>query len=156
MVFRPIHKKYGATIESILNKAGKFEEPVDSWVIEAKPIGYRDVWFANKAGCGKYRIKVGKQVVASWELYQMKNCCGICVSTVAMVEQPFRKNGLGLVLNQIRIDLARMMGYGLLLCTDVTSNVPQQKILKANGWKLIHKFINPRTNNELGIHVIGL
>lgn len=151
-----IYKKYGATIKSMLDKSGHFKKPVENFVIESQPIGVKDEWYTDKVDCGKYKLMVSKRIIASWELYQMKNCCGICVSTAAMVHHAYRKQGLGLILNQIRMDLARIMGYSLLLCTDVVKNTPQQKILSANKWKLIHRFVNQRTKNEIGIHVIGL
>ena len=94
--------------------------------------------------------------IASFHLYPMINCCGICVSTGSRVHKDFQKLGLGTLLNTLRIDIARNLGYGLLLCTDVESNEPQRKILQKNGWRDIHKFINPRTKNTVIISCINL
>lgn len=94
--------------------------------------------------------------VASWTLTPIPGCCGICVSTAALVRPDWRGKGLGKVLNRVRITQARIAGYGLLFCTDVLANEPQTKILIANGWKEIYRFINPRTKNTIGMHIVVL
>jgi len=86
----------------------------------------------------------------------MPGCCGIVISTGAFVYPPFRRKGVGSILNTFRIELAKTMGFGLMMCTDVLKNNPQQKILDKNNWERIHTFTNPRTNNLVGIHVVNL
>lgn len=114
------------------------------------------------AGTGHYKIMTMDneqqfhRQVAFWSLVQMPGCCGICISTNSFVSPEFRQLGLGKLLNQFRIELARMLGYGLLICTDRVSNMPQQKILKANGWSGISTFVNPRTSNIIAIHEVAL
>ena len=135
--------------------------------IEHLPHG-DDCWWSDKSGSGKYRLVIGRtntntrygfdafNIVSSWELWQMKNCCGICVSTAVEVNKIYRKSGLGALLNKIRLHIAKLDGYGLMLCTDVLSNEPQQKILTANGWDCVKQFKNPRTGNDIGIHTVDL
>ena len=95
-------------------------------------------------------------MVAEFELYPMISCCGICVSTKSRVIPEYQQRGLGTLLNSLRIDVARYLGYGVLLCTDVVTNEAQRKVLKANGWKDVHEFLNPRTRNRVAISVINL
>lgn len=140
----------------------------------------RNVSYSEKLEAGKYELlDVGKQVpnlknewdgtrtivkvlgtkptiAASFELMPMINCCGICVSTMAQVNKDYRGKGLGTLLNSFRIDLARHLGYSLLLCTDDMANVNQRTILQKNGWKDIHTFFNARTQHTVAISVIGL
>ena len=130
--------------------------------LENNPTG-DSLWFSNKVEDGKYRLVIGEVpgyessvTLATWEMYQMKNCCGVCVSTNATVSKKFRKIGLGKTLNLLRIDIAKSAGYGLLFCTDCLKNKPQQKILDSNGWECVSKFNNPRTGNDLGIHTFNL
>lgn len=155
-----IREKYWDTLYKIMTSINKsYEAAIKSYGLRIECCSHNDneEWYTDKAENGKYRLIIGeKTVVAFWELWQMKNCCGICVSTASEVGKNFRKRGLGTILNQIRIDYAKGMGYGLLLCTDVTSNKPQQKILTKNGWDKICEFKNPRTGNEIGIHVVSL
>lgn len=120
--------------------------------------------YDEKLTLGKYELKFKtpnpsdpmKGKIASFELYPMINCCAICVSTTAWVHPFYQHRGIGRTLNSLRIDIARYLGYGLLLCTDVESNEYQRKILKTNGWKDIHKLVNPRTMNTVFISVINL
>lgn len=114
--------------------------------------------FTDKIGGNIYFVVLGDSevVVARWELVQMVHCCGICVSTSAQVDKNYSGKGLGTVLNQFRIHLARQLGYGCLMCTDIESNVAQRKILEKNGWKDVHSFVNPRTSNRVFISVIDL
>jgi len=162
-VHEAIMKKYIPTLEKAIKSV---EGTPKAFSLDILWRSYEiDEWYstADKMGTGLYSLvittpKTGKtkQEVARWELVQMKNCCGICVSTAAQVRPAYRNKGIGLVLNQIRIDLARSMGYSLVFCTDVVSNEPQQKILKANGWKRVHTFLNKGSGNVVGLHVIGL
>jgi hypothetical protein len=111
----------------------------------------------EKLDMGRYTLKdVKNNVIASFELYPMINCCGICVSTKAMVAFAWQHKGIGTLLNSFRVDLARHLGYGLLLCTDVETNEYQRKVLAKNGWKDLYKFVNPRTRNSVFISAINL
>ena len=92
-------------------------------------------------------IQNGAAVLALWKLNEMYGNCGILVSHGAYVYHPYRNKGLGKLLNQFRIDFAKALGYSILLCTDIESNLPQRHILTKNGWIDILKFINRRTNN---------
>lgn len=139
-------------------------EPFD---LEISNVTYGDpIPIEDKMLAGKYRVRVTRHskkmkpkepvVVATFELRQMINCCGICVSTAAFVHEEWRGFGLGTAMNSLRIDIARAAGYSLLLCTDIVSNEPQMKILASNGWKEIYRFVNQGTGNTIGIHVIPL
>lgn len=102
------------------------------------------------------RFALDNVIVASFTLEKFPGCCGIYVSTGAMVWYEYRRKGIGTILNKMRIDIARAEGYGCLICTDIVDNKPQQKILAKNGWSQIHQFMNPRTGNNVHISVINL
>lgn len=137
----------------------KFRTQLDSCLGE-KEYKFTDITneveYDEKLSLGEYKLTIAGEVLASFKLYPMIGCCGICVSTQAFVNPSFRGRGLGTLMNSIRIDIARYNGYSLLLCTDIEKNEPQRKILKSNGWKDIHKFINKRTQNTIFISVINL
>lgn len=102
----------------------------------------------------KFRvINVEGVVISKFELVQMPGCCGVCISTGTYVNPEFRGKGVNSLLNNFRIDIAKDLGYGLLICTDLKSNTPQMKTLDKNGWKHIHEFKNPRTGNILNITI---
>jgi GNAT superfamily N-acetyltransferase len=94
--------------------------------------------------------------ISSFKLKMLPGCCGVCISTGSYVYPNFRGKGIGTLLNSFRIDVARCMRYGLLMCTDVVDNIPQRKLLNKNGWKEIVTFNNPQTKNNIAMHVIDL
>jgi hypothetical protein len=125
----------------------------DAWTLTNKE------YKSEKLTAGSYELvrkASPKTPVARFKLVPMINQCGICVSTEAWVHDDWRNKGLGALLNGFRVDIARLDGYSVLLCTDVESNVYQRKILKSNGWTDIFKFVNKRTHNTVFITVINL
>lgn len=94
-------------------------------------------------------------IIASFKLGQLDGCCGVCVSSGGIVSS-HQKKGLGTLLNKFRIEIARNMGFGLLIGTDTLKNEPQRKIFKKNGWKEAHLFNNPRTGNDVSVNVVDL
>ena len=98
-------------------------------------------------------VDLKNELISQFTLVQMVGCCGICISTGTYVCPKFRSKGVNSLLNNFRIDIAKDLGYGLLMCTDLKSNTPQMKTLDKNGWKHIHEFKNPRTGNILNITV---
>ncbi len=105
---------------------------------------------------GKFTVICKNKVVSSFELYKLPHCCAILVSCKAFVYEEFRNKRIGTVLNDLRQDIGRLLGYSSLLCTDIEKNEYQRKLLKTNGWKDIYNVINKRTNNRVYISVINL
>ena len=122
---------------------------------EYKPLHiYNLVYIKDLPGGLKFRvINVEGVVISRFELAQMLGCCGICISTGTYVHPEFRGKGINSLLNNFRIAIAKDLGYGLLMCTDLKSNTPQMKTLDKNGWKHIREFKNPRTGNILNITI---
>lgn len=96
------------------------------------------------------------KLIAGFRLESMPGCLGICVSSDSYITKQNRNKGIGTILNQFRIELARALDYGMLICTSYALNEPQQKILEKNGWKEIDNFINPQTNHKVLIHTYHL
>lgn len=94
--------------------------------------------------------------VADFALHPMPGCCGICVSTAAYVNFPYRNRGIGTLLNLFRMERAKELGYSLLLCTDIAINTPQVRVLEKNGWQKVFKFRNARTGNDVNINIKSL
>ena len=127
----------------------------DKWSLVVN--GYKDYNLSEKLDLGEYKLDLeGVGKIASFKLVPMPNCCGICVSTQANVHKDYQGKGIGTLLNSIRIDIARYLGYGCLMCTDVERNESQRRILSRNGWKDVYKFVNPRTQNTIFVSVINL
>lgn len=106
---------------------------------------------------GKYIITINKEtILAAFELYRLPHCCAIMVSCKSIVNSKYRNKRVGTTLNLLRQDISRQLGYSLLMCTDISSNEHQRKLLETNGWSDIYKIENKRTNNQVHIHVINL
>lgn len=94
--------------------------------------------------------------ISAFKLVQMPGCCGICISTGVSIHPSYRGRGLNTLLNNMRIELARLGGYTLLMCTDLVNNIPERKTLDKNYWRDIYLFKNLRTSNELAISIRDL
>jgi hypothetical protein len=95
-------------------------------------------------------------MLATFTLIAMPGCCGIAISTGAHVNNVIQNMGVGQFLHKLRVKIATDWGYGLLLCTDVDNNEAQKHILAKNQWEHIYNFENPRTDNNINIHVLKL
>jgi hypothetical protein len=110
---------------------------------------------------GWYRVTIESpgalsKTVASFKLYQMPHCCAIAVSCEAYVYPEFRNKKIGTTMNKFRQELCKLLGYSVLMCTDIEQNTHQRKLLKTNGWKDIHDIVNSRTHNRVFISVKNL
>lgn len=116
----------------------------------------------ERANSGEFRLihkspeEPSYTTISNFDLKRLPGCCGVCVSCHASIVQKFRGNGLGTLLNKMRLVMARQMGYGMLICTDISTNKPQCRILEKNNWKHLITFNNPRTSNDVLIHSFNL
>lgn len=94
--------------------------------------------------------------IASMRLVEMPGCCGILISTGAYVYTRFRRMSINTILNKFRVNIARFMGYSVILCTDISTNIAEKKTLNKNEWNDILHFTNKRTKNPVDISVITL
>ena len=91
--------------------------------------------------------------LATFSLSELPGCCGVVVSHGTWIIAGYRNKGLGTLLADIKIEIAKYWGYTIMLCTDIAGNTPQRKILDSNNWKTIGSFINKRTGNDINIDV---
>lgn len=98
----------------------------------------------------------GHGQVSNFTLAEMPHCCAIMISCGASINYKYRNKGLGTLLNSFRMDIAKHLGYSLLMCTDIESNEPQRKILQKNGWRDVCSVVNQRTRNKVFVSVINL
>ncbi len=94
--------------------------------------------------------------ISTFKLYEMPHCCAIMISCNVDVKEKYRNKGIGTILNKFRQEIGLLLGYSLLLCTDIEQNTHQRRLLKNNGWKDIYNVLNKRTGNNVFISVINL
>ena len=99
---------------------------------------------------------VASELVAQGCLAPFPGCCGIAISTGALVEYPWRGKGVGTIMSAIRVEIAKAHGFGLLVCTDVAQNASQRRILQKAGWEDLTSFENPNTGNTVFVNAINL
>lgn len=90
--------------------------------------------------------------IADGYLTPMSGCCGLIIAHNALTTHKYQKRGIGTLLNLYRLDVARVLGYGTVICTDKRNSF-NQKILAKNGWRKVHEFVNPRTDNSVDTFV---
>lgn len=94
--------------------------------------------------------------IGRFSIRQFPGCCAIAVSYHSNIDPKYRGQKLGTLFNKMRMDIARLWGYGAMICTDVHDNVPSRKLLANNGWSDIAQMRNPRTKNKVFISTISL
>lgn len=92
-------------------------------------------------------------IVSSSTLVQVPGCCGLCLSTGATVKEELRGLGIGSIMSELRIEVAKLAGFSAIMCTDVKTNTPQQAILAKMGYERIFEFNNTKTGNDIQIHI---
>lgn len=147
-----INQKYPKVTEIMITKILELKNG-RTCEVELREIDLATQKLESDWALGKFRIKADGRIVSTFELYQMPHCCGICVSTASNVITPFQKLGIATYLNQFRQDVARIMGYTIIFCTDCEKNTAQKKVLAKNEWMDIYQFKNKRTGNLLNISV---
>ena len=74
--------------------------------------------------------------------------CGIVVSTDTWIAERWRKQGSADRLHKIKENIARQLGYSLMLSTSISTNMPQVISAAKAGWKFVDHFQNKRTNHQ--------
>lgn len=151
--------KYIKIIAAVLQCA----EDQLQFCVNGKPVG--ELYFDKPEievhwSLGNYTLQLlGEEkpkVIAIWKLYQLQHCCAFMVSCSSQVYPEYRGKRIGTILNTLRQDIGRLLGYSAILCTDIEQNVAQRKLLATNGWKDIHSIVNKRTKNRVYLSVINI
>jgi len=100
------------------------------------------IWYANEYDS-----------IATFTISAMPGCCGIAVSNGVKMEEWCRNRGFGKALHKIRMYIIKRMGYSCVICTDITGNIPQERILYKNNWVRVNSFKNSRTGNNVSVFV---
>jgi GNAT superfamily N-acetyltransferase len=96
------------------------------------------------------------KIVSRFILEQMKGCNGICISRKVSISEDYRGKGYGSMLCNYREKLASFLSYSVIMCSVVSSNEPQTKIMAKNGWQTSFKFNNKKTTNDVIIYFKNL
>ena len=104
-----------------------------------------------------FRIDLdGHGTIASFQLKDMYNCCGIIVGSDLYVAKKLRNKGFGTLLTKFMQDFSAYYGYGILQGTDKKESDYQKRIFEKLGWKPVNEFDNPKTGNTLIMWIFNL
>jgi len=119
-----------------------------------------NLWASNTYGnTFSFNIKCAESKniqIAGFSLEKMPSCDRILLSTHSWVSRKYQKIGLGTLLNQMRIDIAKRLGYKILMCTNREDNIAQRRILSKNGWKDIYTMPGDKLTDNVYLSVIDL
>ncbi|MBV1929562.1 MAG: hypothetical protein KUG81_08650 [Gammaproteobacteria bacterium] len=85
------------------------------------------------------------------ELNPFPGCSQLVVSNHAFIYKEKRGKGFGTENHKLRVERATFMGYDYLMCTVVSVNEIQLKIMKSQCFKLLDSFKNKETGNLITI-----
>lgn len=100
---------------------------------------------------------LGWEAIGKFGIIPFPDCCGICIATKGGISNTLYLNkGIGEIINRLRIQISKRMGYGLMFCTTTKENKFQQKLLEKLGWKEIAACFNKKTDNNITVHTVSL
>ncbi len=91
--------------------------------------------------------------ITSFALGELPGCCAFMLSTGSHVWEPYRRKGLQSLSNKFRQAVAKQWGYTAMICTDISGNIPQRKVLAKEGWQDVYSIRNRRTDNIVNISI---
>jgi len=95
-------------------------------------------------------------IVLNFSLSQLPGCCGICVSHATSIALEYRYRGVGTLLQQMKEDLAKCIGFSQILCTDTPDAKGRinHRLLLKTGWTDIEEISvkNRRTQNVIHVY----
>lgn len=136
-----------------------FKKEIEVIVGEEVTITYKENYPPNgtvamECFTATFQVESVSKFVSFFSISGLPGCCGVCVSHGVHVA--IRNKGIGSILNRFRKALAKDAQFGLMICTDWATNVPQNKIMQKNGWLRAVEFVNPKTKNKLNLHYVDL
>jgi len=161
MKTKEVLDKYRKILSKIINCSEQdIKFYIDNSKEEVGTFDYEKDEVSKNWELGNYKIvqQIGniQKEISSFKLYQLQHCCAIMVSCNVIVKKEYRGKRIGTILNQLRQDIGRLLGYSLVLCTDIEQNKHQRQLLKTNGWTDVYSVVNKRTKNRVYISVINI
>lgn len=81
----------------------------------------------------------------------MPGCCGVVVSHHTFLNKDSRHSGVSDNFRKIKHELAKALGYTVMLATTQMENLPGVGNMMKSNYKIPLTFTNKRTNNLIGL-----
>lgn len=99
-----------------------------------------------------YRVsKTSKHEIGSFSFSPMPGCCGVVVSHFTYLHKDMRGQGLSDAFRQLKEDLAKALGYSMMIATTQMENLPAVGNMMKSKYHMPVTFTNKRTNKLLGL-----
>lgn len=92
-----------------------------------------------------------KRPVGNFRFSHMPGCCGMVVSHNTFLNRDFRGTMVSDGFRKLKEELAKELGYTMMIATTRMRDEPAVGNFRKSGYEIVRKFVNKRTNNELGI-----
>lgn len=76
-------------------------------------------------------------VISRFSIAQFPNCRHACLFLGVVVNENYREKGLGKTFHQLRLRIARELGYQRAYCTVASGNRAQVRIMEKYEWKCL-------------------
>ena len=93
----------------------------------------------------------GQGMTGFYELNTFPGCNQMVVLNHVLVYPDKRGSGFGTRANQIQVQQAKILGYDYIICTVISTNLAQLRIVMKNGFKELDSFDNIETGNTVKI-----
>lgn len=129
---------------------------IDNYVLESS-------YFDKRSGFDDGQLRT----IAGFLIYGQNNCCGASTTSSTHVNNLFSNCKLGTILQYFKEDICRYQNSKLLTCTDIyyrsyrdgidspidklAPYLPNTKVLLNTGWTVDKLFLNPNSNNVVGL-----
>jgi len=94
-------------------------------------------------------IESSGEKVSSFVLRPMPGCHAICISHAVEVFEPYRNKGVGSTLEELRYEVCKTMNIATIICTVVSTNSVQIRIMEKKLWQRMFELKNPKNNNTV-------
>ncbi len=92
-------------------------------------------------------------LIGKTSLSPMPGCCGIVVSHYTELTPNNRGTSLSDPFRDLKSNLAKALGYTVMVATTDMSNFPAVGNMFKSKYKMVSSFINKRTNHLIGIGI---
>lgn len=87
------------------------------------------------------------------KLTELPGCSQIVVSNNAFIRPQHRGQGKGFANHLLRLERAEKLGYDVIMCTVVSTNVPEIRILEKAKWEKLFEFKSSKTENMVQLWI---
>lgn len=98
-----------------------------------------------------HRIERDGVCIGEFQLTPLPGNSKICISHGLQIFEEYRGKGYATKANQERVELARSLGFKIMLASVRTDNLKQGHILRKTGWRSVSYYHNDGYNVTLWI-----